>query len=409
MLFLTDPFNLLSKLLLICSMDFYSASRVYAPDGKFVVDGLLIMEGQKVLDLIDPSARNEGIPDNSEIQLFPGILSPGFVNAHCHLELSGLIGMVERGHGLARFIGDLQKIREQDQETMLAAAFAQDEKMFQSGIQAVGDICNSALTIPVKRKSKMYYHSFIELFSFRPEQALSTYEKGKILLNEFRNLKNAKGTNLSASLTPHAPYSTSLDLMQLMAEDAQAFPSSIHLMESMAEYEFLMEGKGVFKSMMEAFGIPVDDLIPYQQNPFHTFLKVFSGKGPLISVHNSFLELLSEELIQNPFAKDVYYCLCPRANQYIERVNPPVYLFRSLSRNIVLGTDSLASNFDLNLMEEVKQILSFEDIPVEEWLQWITINGALALGLEKTIGSFQPGKSPGLINILDDLSVKRIV
>ena len=84
-------------------------------------------------------------------------------------------------------------------------------------------------------------------------------------------------------------------------------------------------------------------------------------------------------------------------------------MLRSLHKTIVLGTDSLASNFDLNLMEEVKQILSFEDIPAEEWLQWITINGALALGLEETIGSFQPGKSPGLVNILDDLSVKRIV
>ncbi len=390
-------------------MEFYTAPRVFSPAGDFIPNGILVMQGETVVELLDPNNAVQGIPDGPLVRKSEGILSPGLVNAHCHLELSGLIGMVERGHGLARFIGDLQKIREQDQEIMLAAAFAEDEKMFQSGIQAVGDICNSALTIPVKRKSRIYYHSFIELFSFRPELALSTYEKGKVLQGEFSNLKNGKGVLLSSSLTPHAPYSTSVELMQLMADDAQAFPFSIHLMESMAEYEFLMEGTGVFRSMMEAFGIQIDDLIPYHQNPFHTYLKIFSGKGPLISVHNTFLELLSDELIQNPLAKEVYYCLCPRANEYIEKVSPPLDFLRSLHRKIVVGTDSLASNSDLNLMNEIKQLLLIESVPTKEWLSWITINGANALGIGDQFGSFEKGKRPGIIAIQEDLSVERVL
>ena len=390
-------------------MEFYTAGKVFSPAGKLVVDGLLVMEGQTVVDFIDPSIVSDGLPEASRVLRKNGILSPGFINAHCHLELSGLKGLVQAGTGLVGFIKDLQRIRSREESLMMEAAAEQDQRMFDYGIQVVGDICNSNLTIPVKRASKINYHSFVELFSFRPEQASITLQKGKLLLEQFSDLTNANGVSLSAGLTPHAPYSTSVALMKLISQELNGLPCSIHMMESVAEFEFLMNAQGDFMDMMQVFGIAVDDLVPYADNPFRLFLTHFRGKGPLISVHNSYLDLVQEDLIRNKMSGDVFYCLCPRANQYIERVYPPLDLLRSLNRKIVLGTDSLASNHDLNLLNEVKSLLSLENIPEEEWLMWITINGANALGLEAHYGSFSKGKKPGLIHIKNDLTVDRIL
>ena len=391
-------------------MEFYSSERVFGPSGNFIKNGILVFEGESVIDLLDPAIGGEGFPDDSEVRKFRGILSPGLINAHCHLELSGLKGRVKRGTGLPCFIRDLQAIRKQDETLMLEAAFVEDQKMFASGIQAVGDICNSSLTLPVKRESKLIYHNFIELFSFRPEQSESTFERGKVLLSEFSGLTNAKGVKLVSSLTPHAPYSTSEALMRLISSHLSgSSPVSIHMMESKEELEFLMEGKGEFKSMMDGFGIEVMDLLPLDKNPMEVFTEVYGKDRNLISVHNTYLELLSDTVLKHQQSENVFYCLCPRANQYIEQVDPPLDFLRGLKRKIVLGTDSLASNEDLNLIKELKQLMQYETIGSEEWLAWLTINGAKALGLGDSIGSFEKGKTPGLICIDSDFSVERVI
>jgi cytosine/adenosine deaminase-related metal-dependent hydrolase len=390
-------------------MEFFSAQKVFSPSGKMVLNGVLVMQGQRVVDFIDPAQHQGPSPDSSSVRKLNGILSPGFINAHCHLELSGLAGMLSKGSGLAGFILELQRIRSREDEDMIEAARRQDQYMFDCGIQAVGDICNSALTIPVKAASRLYYHSFVELFSFRPELAASTFEKGKVLLDRFSGMTNANGIPLSSSLSPHAPYSTSMELMELISLDSQGLPTSIHMMESMAEYEFLMEATGDFKRMMDEFRIRVNDLVPYSRNPFNLFLSQFASTAPVIAVHNTYLDLLQAELTGNKLSREVFYCLCPRANQYIEKVNPPLDLFRSLNLKIVLGTDSLASNDDLNIMNEVRQILSFLSVPTEEWMSWLTLNGAKSLGIQDQFGSFEKGKTPGVLLISDDLTVERII
>ncbi|RYF81051.1 MAG: hypothetical protein EON98_12840, partial [Chitinophagaceae bacterium] len=106
-----------------------------------------------------------------------------------------------------------------------------------------------------------------------------------------------------------------------------------------------------------------------------------------------------------------FFCLCVNANQYIEGVMPPVELFRKNGCRIVLGTDSLASNWSLSILDEMKTIRKhFPAIPLEEMLQWATINGANALGFDETLGSFENGKRPGVI-LLDgeDLVVKKLL
>ena len=97
---------------------------------------------------------------------------------------------------------------------------------------------------------------------------------------------------------------------------------------------------------------------------------------------------------------NTFWCLCPNANQYIEQTMPPIELLRTGAANIIVGTDSYASNWSLNILDELKTIQQHHpQIPLEEMLGWATINGARALQMEKHLGSFETGKKPGIVLI----------
>ena len=92
--------------------------------------------------------------------------------------------------------------------------------------------------------------------------------------------------------------------------------------------------------------------------------------------------------------------VCPNANQYIEQTMPPIELLRSQHANSIIGTDSYASNWSLNIVDELKTIQQHHpSIPLAEMLQWATINGANALQMSDTLGSFEKGKKPGVVLI----------
>jgi cytosine/adenosine deaminase-related metal-dependent hydrolase len=128
----------------------------------------------------------------------------------------------------------------------------------------------------------------------------------------------------------------------------------------------------------------------------------FKGASKTLLVHDAFTKQADIQFIkelslqqQNQF----YYCLCVNANQYISNALPPIDLFRKNDCKIVVGTDSLASNHQLNILDELKTISQhFKNIPLEEQLRWATLNGAQALGFEH-LGSFEKGKTPGILLI----------
>jgi cytosine/adenosine deaminase-related metal-dependent hydrolase len=103
-------------------------------------------------------------------------------------------------------------------------------------------------------------------------------------------------------------------------------------------------------------------------------------------------------MLSAAFNRQTFYCLCPNANLYISNVLPDIHLLMKEQCNIVLGTDSLASNHQLSIAEEIKTIQNnFPGISLETMLQWATINGARALQMDDTLGSFEKGKQPGVL------------
>jgi cytosine/adenosine deaminase-related metal-dependent hydrolase len=360
----------------------------------------------------DESGRIIRIQESTtEAEFFSGIISPGFINAHCHLELSGLKGQIPQHTGMAGFIRTLQGVRDSFKDEELCLKAAQD--MFQSGIQAVADISNSALTAPLKaevRRDIPRFHTFLEVFGLKPEKSQEILKMGQEKTMHF--------PEASCSLTWHAPYSSSPQLIKSIGNYAQQYnqPYSLHLLESEEEINLFQSRSGPLAALFQEWGFqPLPDW--FGNIPVLDFLlPLLPREIQMIWVHGVFLNPEGIQKIVDHIPQS-YFCLCPSANEYIHHSLPPVLDLLPYSDRIVLGTDSLAGNESLDLLNDLK-ILSthFPSVSTEELLFWATRNGAVCMGWND-LGTLEVGKSPGLIQIdslqqgriFSDTFVKRIV
>ena len=328
-----------------------------------------------------------------DIQYFEGILSPGFVNAHCHLELSHMKGMIPAHTGLQEFVKQIVALRQVAPEAIQEAIVNAEAEMMANGIVAVGDISNTLDTLTQKAKHNLAYYSFVELYDLDPSRAADKIEAGLEIQKQFQE------NCVRASLVPHAPYSVTNDLWNLLSAHFGIHTISLHNQETNDENDFFKTKTGSFLGMYERTKVNLDFFEATGLSALQSVLPVFKKAHHGILVHNSFT---SAEDIQAVHAAmdNAFWCLCPNANQYIEQTMPPVELLRSKKAKIVIGTDSYASNWSLNILDELKTIQQYHpQIPLTEMLSWATINGAEALQMDKHLGSFEKGKQPGVVLI----------
>jgi cytosine/adenosine deaminase-related metal-dependent hydrolase len=387
----------------------------------YIFTGQEIIPGNKVLItdengvIIDLAAFADA---GDDIENFTGMLCPGFVNAHCHLELSHMKGHISQHTGLINFILKVVFERNFEEAIILAAIETAENEMLQNGIVAVGDICNNAITIAQKSKRKLHYHNFIETSGFIGATAKTRFKTSEVIYQAF-------ATQLPAnSIVPHAPYSVSPELFELINIYPNNKTLTIHNQETAAENELFQNKEGDFLTMYQQMNIDVSGFKASGKSSLQTYLPALSNYQSLILVHNvctnaddiEFEKLHTLHLqppstifnnLQPPSTTfnhfqppSTHYCLCPNANLYITGQLPDVNLLVEQQCNIVLGTDSLASNHKLNILEEIKTLQQhFASIPLQTMLQWATINGAKALQTDATLGSFEKGKTPGVVHI----------
>jgi cytosine/adenosine deaminase-related metal-dependent hydrolase len=198
---------------------------------------------------------------------------------------------------------------------------------------------------------------------------------------------------------PHAPYSVTNNLWDLLSAHFGVHTISMHNQETTDENEFFKTKTGSFLGMYERTKVNLDFFEATGLSSLQSVLPILKKAHHGILVHNSYT---SAEDIQAVHAamSNAFWCLCPNANQYIEQAMPPVELLRSEKANIVIGTDSYASNWSLSVLDELKIIQKHHpDIPLSEILGWATLNGARALQMDKHLGSFEKGKKPGVVLI----------
>ena len=361
-----------------------------------IFTGTKLMEGPLVL-ITKKDGTIEAIVGVEEageqIQHFDGIICPGFINAHCHLELSHLKNKIGVNVGLQEFVKQIVAIRKVEEHIIADAIEKAEDEMFTNGIVAVGDICNTLDTLSVKEKHKLAYYSFIELYDLDPTRAYDKIKAGVIMQDAFQD------KCIRAALVPHAPYSVSFNLWKLLTNYFGSNTISMHNQETKDENEFFEKKSGSFLGMYERTKVSLDFFEATGRSSLQSVLPYFKKAARSILVHNSFTSKEDIQAVEKEMPNS-FWCLCPNANWYIEKTLPPIDLLRSQNATIVLGTDSYASNWSLNIMDEIKTIQKhFSSIPLAEMLQWATMNGARALQMESSVGSFEKGKKPGVVLI----------
>lgn len=376
-----------------------SADKVF--DGYKFIDNAIICidDNGKIIDFL---SSNEEI---EEVEYHEGILSPGFINTHCHLELSHMKGIVAEGKGLVQFIKELQSQRVADADKIQQAIFDADLEMYNNGIVAVGDISNGIDSIQVKSKSNILYYTFIELYGFLDEVAQTSFDNGLQVSTTFKN------NNLKFSIVPHSPYAVSASLLNLISSNTNADDIiAMHNQETVDENLLFIKGKGSFIDLMQWFGLDTSFWKPTQKSSLTSVAHLLPKNNNLLLVHNTFSTKEDIELI-NRLNDSVYWVFCPNANKYIEQVLPSFNQFIAINQKCTIGTDSLTSNWSLSILDEINTIRnSDKTIPIETLLKWATINGANALNIGQKLGSIEKGKTPGINLISTDFkSVKKLV
>lgn len=349
----------------------------------------------------DGSVIRTGVSEDPSLEeeWYEGALVPGFVNAHCHVELSYLKGKFRKGSGMAGFIDQINALRDtSSRERKFETIREQMNAMWSAGVSAMADISNCDDSFAIKASHPMYTRTFLEVFGTEPEDCPS-------VISAMRELKlKADSFGIDAAPTPHSCYTMSPELLTAASlEGLKSGFLSFHSEESPEEEEMLMSGSGPMWENRRAAGMstpPVTGEIS---------LKYFLGRllvametpveGNVLLVHevclNEYGASLARRILAHPFI-----AVCPRSNKFIHNALPPIELMRKSGIPICVGTDSLSSNDSLDMVAELKCLQdNFSEVPLGEMLIWACRNGAEFLGKRAMLGSIEPLLRPGIVLI----------
>lgn len=344
----------------------------------------------------------------TEASFYEGILCPGFVNVHCHLELSHMKGLIPEHTGLIPFLKNIPTQRDNFTEEQKKAARHQAyQELYNNGTAAIGDIANTTDTLDLRALDQMHIHTFIETIGFTEERAEMMMDLSKQTYDTYA-AQNIKEKTLRQSIVPHAPYSVSSSLFKLISGHQPQSLISIHNQESEAEHHFYLSKGGAVNELLAMLNINTDFFQPSGKSSLQTYVQYFEKEHSFIFVHNTYTGLEDATIGSNTFAQ-AYWCLCPNANLYIENRLPDIPMLMNEQRNICIGTDSLASNHQLSILSELQAINKhYPEIGWETLLRWGTSNGAKALRMGDIVGSFKTGTRPGIVQIDLNATVKKI-
>jgi len=366
----------------------FSAQYIITNSGPLLKRAVISTEDDGRIINIEDTKGN--IKEEYSLKFHNGIIIPGFVNCHCHLELSHMKSSIDRSGGLGDFIEKVRNTRNKNNEIIISSAYQADNDMYRKGVVLCADICNTSLSFDIKKKSRIRYINLLEVFGIDPGKAIQR-------LNEIIKVsERAEEMNLPYSIIPHSVYSMSLSLFNLLKDLTEKNNiTSIHFMETAGEMLFLENHTGpLIKSYKKSGLIPSH--LETVKSHVDAVMHVITRNGSLILVHNTYIKKETIKSIKK--REKLFWCLCPNSNIYIENKLPPLNLLLEEDCEIVIGTDSLASNNKLDILEELKILqLNFPSLSIGELVQWATINGAKALGEEDDYGKIETGKKPGLL------------
>lgn len=361
----------------------FRASWVVPVSAPPFADGLVAVEGGRIT-WVGP-ATGPGVPDGPVTDLGNGVLSPGLVNAHCHLELSYLAGRLPRS-GFVPWVEALiaERAREQPEEVRVRTREAIG-LLQASGTVAVGDVSNALAHLDLLRESGLRAVVFFELLAWDPARAAQVMESAGGRLAALQGRLNGR---VSVQLAAHAPHSVSADLFRALS--AQGGPASVHLAESAAETAFLAAGGGEWAGFLERRGLGAVAFQPPGLSPVQ-YLESLGALAPgLVAAHCVRVDAADRLLLAR---RGVSVALCPRSNRNLDVGLPLLPDLLADGVRLCLGTDSLASADSLDLLQDAALLhRAYPAVDPGVLVHMATAGGARALGLPD-LGALAPGRA----------------
>ena len=344
---------------------------------------------------------------SKEAVFYDGALVPGFVNAHCHVELSYMKGLFRKGTGMAGFIDQINALRDtQSPSQKLRALREAMDSMWAQGVDAMADISNCADSFAVKAAHPLYTRTFLEVFGTEPEDCPAVMASVTALAGKARSF------GLDAAPTPHACYTMSPELLrEASAAGLRSGFLSYHSEESPEEDEMIRFGRGKMWDNRKAARMSTPPVtggssLSYFLDQLEKVVPL-PVEGHVLLVHECCMDAAGARAAQAAL-KHPFVALCPCSNLFIHNALPPVEMMRREGLTLCVGTDSLSSNDELDMVRELYCLQEhFPDVPLEELLEWACRNGARFLGKEDVLGSFAPGSKAGVV-LIDHLQDGRL-
>ena len=339
--------------------------------------------------------------DSYDGEIHDGALVPGFVNGHCHVELSHLHGKFVKGTGMAGFIDQINALRDwagREKKVQLVQEWM--DRMWERGVSAMADISNDDSSFDVKKTHKMYARTFLEVFGSEPEMC-DDVMADVTALNEI-----ADAAGIDAAPTPHSCYTMSPQLLSASAAAGlERGYISYHSQESREEEDLLRTGSGAMYENRVRAGMSTPPFTG--ESSLKYFIDRLAAAKPapydehILLVHNVCLGQDDIDAARKVM-KNVFWAVCPLSNIFIHNALPPIPLMRRNGLDIMVGTDSLSSNDDLDMVKELFCLHeNFPEVPMSELLTWACVNGARFLGKGNELGRLASGMKPGIVLVTD--------
>lgn len=365
----------------------YRFGWLFTMDGTPIQDATVTVEGDQIV-----SIEEAGIwPD--VIDLRDWAVMPALVNAHTHLEFSNLDHPLgTEGMAFSQWIPEVIRYRQgfgenlaQEKALAIRAGLKQSAGF---GVGVVGEIATLPLAEAAYDRSDVHVVSMLETLGLDPE----LIEQRKQQATEHADYRWSS-SSVTSALSPHAPYSTSWELIDHCVALSQEYqlPLAMHLAESLEELELLESGTGPFRTILENMGLFRAADFPGGCKPANYIERLSSAYRAMV-VHGNYLGEKGMEILHQ-HADTMTVCYCPRTHAFFHHPEHPIETLLADGIRVVLGTDSRSSNPDLNLWAEVQAVhQKFPDIAAEQLLTMVTSDAAFALGVEESFGSIEPGK-----------------
>jgi aminodeoxyfutalosine deaminase len=364
--------------------------------GPPIRDGWVAVEGGQVVDLGSVADMPTGIaaaasPVPASHDRRASAILPGLVNAHAHLELSWMRGKVLPRQSMPEWASALIALRRNPAIDPLQAIESAISEARAAGTTLFGDVANTTATYAPLARSGLSAIIFRELIGFRVDEPSATIRNAQAELDALPDDQSVRST-----LAPHAPYSVSPALLSALATHAPDRPLSVHLGESAAELEFLQDGAGPWRSLLDSIGAWNPAWQAPRCGPVEYMERLGLLGARLLAVHCVQLNGVELSKLARAGATIV---TCPRSNQWTGAGVPPIPAFYDSGARVAIGTDSLASVETLSMFDEMAAVRRLApQVPARRILRSATLDGAAALGFAD-LGSIESGKRAALLTV----------